>query len=92
LLAAGERDCGTIVTAMLEMLAAADGVEYAELRQVPELSVPSPVAGRVLLAVAARVGPARLIDNFVLDVTDTGVTEGFLLGDPNVPGKGQGRN
>ena len=33
-----------------------------------------------LLAVAARVEPARLIDNLVLDVTESGVTETSLLG------------
>jgi len=36
-----------------------------------------------LLAVAARVGPARLIDNFVLKVEDAGgkgISESHLLG------------
>ncbi len=82
LLVAGERRRDVLVAAMLGELAAADRVEYAEVRQVPDLASEDPVTGRILLAVAAQVGPARLIDNFVLEVTDQGVADGFLLGDP----------
>jgi pantoate--beta-alanine ligase len=82
LLVAGERGTTTIVTAMLEELAAADHVEYAEVRRVPGLESEEKVAGRTLLAVAARVGPARLIDNIVLDVSDKEVTDDVLLGAP----------
>jgi len=39
----------------------------------------------VLLAVAARVGPARLIDNEVLEVGPDAVTETSLLGGPAGP-------
>lgn len=80
LLQAGERDAAALRSAMLAELAAADSVEYAEVRQVPDLEVPTVVAGTVLLAVAARVGPARLIDNLVLTVDDRTVTDGCLLG------------
>ena len=79
LLGAGERRSGPIVAAMLEILAAADQLEYAEVRRVPGLETAETVSGRILLAVAARVGPARLIDNFVLEVSDQGVSEGVLL-------------
>jgi len=82
LLVAGERRSDTIVTAMLEELAAADQVEYAEVRRVPGLEIEEKVTGRTLLAVAARVGPARLIDNFVLDVSDKEVTDDILLAAP----------
>jgi len=34
----------------------------------------------VLLAVAAKIGPARLIDNLVLDVSGTAVRDGHLMG------------
>ncbi len=61
-------------------LEAADTIEYAEVRSVPDLASGTLVSGRTLLAVAARVGPARLIDNFVVDVTESGITDGFLLG------------
>ncbi len=83
LLAAGERGRDAVVAAMLRELAAADKVEYAEVRRVPGLENETGVSGRVVLAVAAKVGPARLIDNFALEVTDNGVADGFLLGDPD---------
>ena len=82
LLDSGERERKNLVAVMLEQLAAADQVEYAEVRRVPDLAVLEQVSGRVLLAVAARVGPARLIDNIVVDVSEHGVTDGVLLGDP----------
>jgi pantoate--beta-alanine ligase len=40
--------------------------EYLELRSADDLSPCERVNGRTLLAVAARVGRARLIDNTVL--------------------------
>ncbi len=84
LLARGERQSENVVAVMMERLALADNVEYAEARRVPDLAVQKQLAGRVLLAVAARVGPARLIDNIVVDVSKHGVTDGTLLGDPPV--------
>lgn len=83
LLAGGERNREAIVAAMREQLAVADQLEYAEVRRVPDLEIEPLVSGRTLLAVAAQVGPARLIDNFVLDVNDGDVSGGFLLGDPD---------
>ncbi len=82
LLATGERGRDAVTAAMLRELAAADQLEYAEVRRVPGLEYETRVNGRVVLAVAAKVGPARLIDNFALEVTDNGVADGFLLGDP----------
>lgn len=80
LLEAGERGRETVLEAMAAELVGADSVEYAEVRRVPDLEVEKEIRGRTLLAVAARVGPARLIDNFVLDVSGDRVSEGFLLG------------
>ncbi len=80
LLASGERRRDAVVAAMMRELASADRVEYVEVRRVPDLESEEQVTGRILLAVSAQVGPARLIDNFVLEVTDHGVDEGFLLG------------
>ncbi len=82
LLAAGERGRDAVAATMLRELKAADEVEYAEVRRVPGLENEKRVTGRIVLAVAAKVGPARLIDNFALEVTDHGVIDGFLLGDP----------
>lgn len=80
LLSGGERDRRAIEETMLRELAPADIIEYAEVRSVPDLGMPDRVEGRTLLAVAARVEPARLIDNLVLDVTADGLTESSLLG------------
>lgn len=80
LLVEGCRNRSEIQNTMHGILKKSDLVEYAEVRQVPDLSSEEKIAGKTLMAVAARVGPARLIDNFVLNVTDTEVTDSFLLG------------
>jgi pantoate--beta-alanine ligase len=65
--AAGRRDAGDVLAAAQRELDAR-GVEpeYIELRSADDLSPAARVDGRTLLAVAARVGRARLIDNTVL--------------------------
>ena len=80
LLEEGCRDASVLSDAMRQEMAATDGVEYAEIRRVPDLDPCSDVAGRTLLAVAARVGPARLIDNLVLEIDSDGVRDSHLLG------------
>jgi pantoate--beta-alanine ligase len=64
---AGERD-GTAVlrVARAELDDAGIEPEYLELRSATDLSPVERVNGSTLLAVAARVGRARLIDNFML--------------------------
>jgi pantoate--beta-alanine ligase len=79
-LEAGERDSATLRRRMLDELEATDGVEYAEIRSLPDLASPRRAEGRLLLAVSARVEPARLIDNLVLEVEASGVREAALLG------------
>jgi pantoate--beta-alanine ligase len=68
--AAGRLDSGEVLAAARRELDAR-GVEpeYLELRSADDLSPASRVDGRTLLAVAARVGRARLIDNTVLGGT-----------------------
>jgi pantoate--beta-alanine ligase len=78
-LASGERRVAVLETTMRAELAATDRVEYAEIRRVPDLAKLDEARGRLLLAVAARVEPARLIDNLVLDVTPDGVGESSLF-------------
>ncbi len=78
-LAAGERGIAPLEELLALHLADADVVEYAEVRRVPDLSRPQRAEGRLLLAIAARVGPARLIDNLVLDVEPHGVSAASLL-------------
>jgi pantoate--beta-alanine ligase len=65
--AAGRRDAQTVLAAASGELEA-HGIEpeYLELRSADDLSPAQRVNGRTLLAVAARVGRARLIDNVIL--------------------------
>ena len=81
-LVAGERDPGRLEALMLAALAPADAVEYAAVRRVPDLGRLPRAEGRLLLAVAARVEPARLIDNLVLDVDAAGVRPAPLADHP----------
>jgi pantoate--beta-alanine ligase len=67
--AAGERDaCAVLTAARAELDAAGVEPEYLELRSADDLSSVERVNGSTLLAVAARVGRARLIDNTTLGV------------------------
>jgi pantoate--beta-alanine ligase len=72
LVAGGEVDGSAVLGVARNELAAA-GIEpdYLELRSATDLSPVERVNGSTLLAVAARVGRARLIDNTVLQ-GDTG--------------------
>jgi len=65
--ASGTRDAAAVVAAAREELERA-GVEpdYLQLRSATDLSPVERVNGSTLLAVAARVGRARLIDNAIL--------------------------
>lgn len=65
--ASGSRDAAEVLAAARKELDARDvEPEYLELRDADDLSPVDRVDGRTLLAVAARVGRARLIDNTVL--------------------------
>jgi pantoate--beta-alanine ligase len=70
--------------------AASVELEYAEVRDARTLEPRVELSGEVVLAVAAKVGRARLIDNVVLAVHGTGVDVdlGVLAGEratPSVP-------
>jgi pantoate--beta-alanine ligase len=67
---AGERDADGILSAARRVLADA-GItpDYLELRDASTLESVDRVEGDALLAVAARVGAARLIDNHTLSAT-----------------------
>jgi pantoate--beta-alanine ligase len=68
---AGERDGDAILAAAHHVLLGAGiAPEYLELRDAETLEPAARVERDTLLAVAARVGAARLIDNHVLSVTD----------------------
>jgi pantoate--beta-alanine ligase len=65
--AAGRRDAQSVIAAARgELEARGIDPEYLELRSADDLSPADRVNGRTLLAVAARVGRARLIDNAIL--------------------------
>ena len=68
--AAGRLDAGAVLSAARAQLDA-HGIdpEYLELRSAADLSPAERVNGSTLLAVAARVGRARLIDNTILGGT-----------------------
>jgi pantoate--beta-alanine ligase len=64
---AGERDAAAVLrAARAELDAGGVAPEYLELRSANDLSPVERVNGSTLLAVAARVGAARLIDNRIL--------------------------
>lgn len=66
--AAGRTGAQEVIEAARAVLAASDvAPEYLELRSVDDLALVDAVAPTALLAVAARVGAARLIDNRVLE-------------------------
>jgi pantoate--beta-alanine ligase len=67
--AAGERDAAAVARAGREAMRA-HGVEpeYFEVVSADTLEPLDAVAGEVLIAVAARVGPVRLIDNVLLSL------------------------
>ena len=58
-----------IAAARQELDEAGIDPEYLELRSATDLTPAARVNGSTLLAVAARVGPARLIDNTMLNTT-----------------------
>jgi pantoate--beta-alanine ligase len=67
---AGDREAEKVLAAArAELDRSGVEPEYLELRSADDLSPASRVNGRTLLAVAARVGRARLIDNSVLGGT-----------------------
>jgi pantoate--beta-alanine ligase len=66
----GERRSRAIERAAADVLRAAgiERIDYVEVRRADDLSALEHVEGHVILAVAAWVGRARLIDNMVFDV------------------------
>jgi pantoate--beta-alanine ligase len=81
LLIAGERNAQSIIRGVEKHLreSGVREIEYVELRDAGNLSPLEVVEGRVLLAVAVRLGPARLIDNVVLEVRGERVEETSLF-------------
>lgn len=72
---AGERQAAAVADLVRERLGAASPIdlEYVELRDARELVPLEHLAGEVVVAVAARIGRARLIDNVVLTIAGNAV-------------------
>lgn len=71
--AAGVRQAERLAALFIEKAERAGlRVEYAELRDPTTLLPVDEIAGPTLFAVAAWAGDVRLIDNMILDATDTG--------------------
>lgn len=69
---AGTRDAGSILSAARHVLGEADiDPEYLELRDAETLRPLARVETDALLAVAAHIGAARLIDNHLLSATES---------------------
>jgi len=77
---AGIRDPARVERAMAAVLRAEPRarMQYAVVRRAADLSRLAFLDGRLALLVAARVGPARLIDNLVVEVSEDGVRETTL--------------
>lgn len=78
-LVGGERDPAAVVAGIEAAVAGEPRVdfEYAEVRRAHDLRPVDRLDGEVLVAVAARVGAARLIDNVTLAITGADVTTDF---------------
>lgn len=66
---AGEKDAAKVVAEMRKILARIPSaqIEYVNLVDAETVEPVSRIAGQVLAAVAVRCGPARLIDNILVD-------------------------
>lgn len=66
---AGTTDTGTITAEMLKILSQAPSIqiEYVSIVDAENLQKLDKIIGKILAAVAVRIGPARLIDNIVVD-------------------------
>jgi pantoate--beta-alanine ligase len=66
----GERDPQAVSRRMADVLATEPllSLDYAEVVRADDLTVPAVLSGELRLLVAARVGPARLIDNMGANV------------------------
>ncbi len=71
---AGQRDVSKLTAAMREQIEAAGPceIDYIEVVDAETLEPKASVQGQCLVALAVRIGPARLIDNVLVDAGDAG--------------------
>ena len=67
----GAADCKKITTEMRKILqkSALIEIEYISIVNADTLTETAEAKGKILAAIAARVGPGRLIDNIFIDTT-----------------------
>jgi pantoate--beta-alanine ligase len=84
----GERDASRVANLVRETVATEPRVEleYAEVRDAYELTPMTELDGPVLLALAARVGATRLIDNVLIQVDGMQVSADLGVPDLNASG------
>ena len=84
----GERDATRVAHSVRETVSTEPRVEleYAEVRDAHELTSMVTIDGSVLIAVAARVGSTRLIDNVLVDIDGSKVSADLGVADRNAPG------
>ncbi len=73
----GERSARNVREAMRAMIESTPGarIDYIEIVDLEELQPVERLEGRVAIALAVHVGPARLIDNLVLEIRGDDVRE-----------------
>ena len=78
----GERDAARVAHLVREVVGAEPRVEleYAEVRDAHELTPIVTLDGSVLIALAARVGATRLIDNVLIDIDGSRVSADLGVG------------
>jgi len=81
---AGERSAAAVADTIRATVTAEPlmALEYVEVREAGSLERLEQLEGEVLVAVAARVGPARLIDNMTVLIRDGGVAIDLGVGAP----------
>jgi pantoate--beta-alanine ligase len=85
---AGERDAIRVARIVRETVGTEPRVEleYAEVRDAHELTPTVTLEGSVLIALAARVGSTRLIDNVLVEVYGSNVSADLGVADLTAPG------
>jgi pantoate--beta-alanine ligase len=83
MVAAGQRDAGTIIARMHELIGSAKDahIDYVALVDPETLQPVEVVAGPTLAVLAVRIGETRLIDNCLLQASGLGVSDSPLTTD-----------
>ena len=84
----GEREATRVVHLVGKTVSAEPRVEleYVEVRDARELTPMITLEGSVLIALAARIGSTRLIDNVLVEIDGSKVSADLGIADLNAPG------